>query len=64
LKSHQAAAPFLNHLERASGCLHITMTMLHEVEVGFKLHPDVRSFNEEWSGIGNPVARRKLQNRL
>lgn len=40
------------------------MAMLRGVEVKFKLHPDVRSFNEEWSGIGNPVARRKLQNRL
>ena len=40
------------------------MPKLHEVEVKFKLHPDVRSLNEEWSGIGNPQARRKLQNRL
>jgi hypothetical protein len=40
------------------------MAMLHEVEVAFKLHPDVRSLQEEWSGIGNPKARRKLQNRL
>ncbi|OAL40060.1 hypothetical protein AYO20_00478 [Fonsecaea nubica] len=29
-----------------------------------KLHPDVQSLDEEWSGVTDPVTRRKLQNRL
>ncbi|EXJ54995.1 uncharacterized protein A1O5_12734 [Cladophialophora psammophila CBS 110553] len=29
-----------------------------------KLHPDVQSLDEEWSGVTDPVIRRKLQNRL
>ena len=30
----------------------------------FKVHPDVQAFGEEWSGITDPIVRRKLQNRL
>jgi hypothetical protein len=40
------------------------MAMLHEVEVAFKLHPDVRSMDENWFGKSNSFDRRKLQNRL
>ncbi|OAP59207.1 hypothetical protein AYL99_06505 [Fonsecaea erecta] len=29
-----------------------------------KLHPDVQSLDEEWSGVTDPATRRKLQNRL
>jgi hypothetical protein len=66
-KSHQltcAPSGVRYHRDRATGFLHITMTMLHEVEVTLKLHPDVRSLNENWFGIGDQRARRKLQNRL
>ena len=28
------------------------------------LHSEVHGFEEEWSGVTNPAARRKLQNRL
>ena len=28
------------------------------------LHSEVHGFEDEWSGVNNPAARRKLQNRL
>lgn len=34
------------------------------VRAELKLHPDVQSLGDEWSGITDPVIRRKLQNRL
>lgn len=34
------------------------------VEAEVKIHPDARTFSDEWSGITDPVLRRKLQNRL
>ncbi|KIW15335.1 hypothetical protein PV08_05381 [Exophiala spinifera] len=34
------------------------------IRAELKLHPDVHTLNDEWSGITNPVIRRKLQNRL
>lgn len=40
------------------------MGALRDIEVEYKLHADVRSLEDEWYGISDPVARRKLQNRL
>jgi hypothetical protein len=38
--------------------------MVPEIRAELKLHPDVHSLDDEWSGITDPVVRRKLQNRL
>lgn len=35
-----------------------------EIQAELRLHQDVHSLEEEWSGITDPVIRRKLQNRL
>ena len=35
-----------------------------QIAAELRLHPNVHSINEEWSGITDPVLRRKLQNRL
>ncbi|KIV79143.1 hypothetical protein PV11_06723 [Exophiala sideris] len=34
------------------------------IKAEWKLHADVQSLDDEWSGITDPVTRRKLQNRL
>lgn len=41
-----------------------TIAMVPEIRAELKLHPDVHSLDDEWSGITDPVIRRKLQNRL
>ncbi|KAK5560072.1 hypothetical protein LTR46_001822 [Exophiala xenobiotica] len=42
-----------------------TPPMVPEIRAELKLHPDVHSLDDdEWSGITDPVVRRKLQNRL
>jgi hypothetical protein len=40
----------------------VASTLAIEAEV--KLHPDAQTLDDEWSGVTNPVLRRKLQNRL
>ncbi|EXJ92483.1 hypothetical protein A1O3_01035 [Capronia epimyces CBS 606.96] len=40
------------------------MSAVPRIQVEVKLHPDVQSLEDEWSGITDPVIRRKLQNRL
>ena len=37
---------------------------LSDIEVEYKLHAEVRSLEDEWYGVSDPAARRKLQNRL
>jgi hypothetical protein len=34
------------------------------IEIEFTLHPEARGVEDEWSGLTDPAARRKLQNRL
>ncbi|EXJ64366.1 hypothetical protein A1O7_00702 [Cladophialophora yegresii CBS 114405] len=40
------------------------MPLIPGLRAELKLHQDVQSLDEEWSGITDPVIRRKLQNRL
>ncbi|KIX06206.1 uncharacterized protein Z518_04181 [Rhinocladiella mackenziei CBS 650.93] len=40
------------------------MPVAPEIRAELKLHPDVQSLEDEWSGVTDPVIRRKLQNRL
>ncbi|KAI1629163.1 hypothetical protein EDD37DRAFT_644927 [Exophiala viscosa] len=40
------------------------MPIVSEIRAELRLHADVQSVDDEWSGITNPVIRRKLQNRL
>lgn len=35
-----------------------------EIQAELRLHEDVQTLDDEWSGITDPVIRRKLQNRL
>lgn len=35
-----------------------------EIQAELRLHQDVQILDDEWSGITDPVIRRKLQNRL
>ena len=43
----------------------LTNTVLASpIEAEVRLHPDAQTFADEWSGITDPVLRRKLQNRL
>ena len=34
------------------------------IEAQVRLHRDAQTFADEWSGVTDPVLRRKLQNRL
>jgi hypothetical protein len=40
------------------------MTPIPEIQAELRLHQDVQTLDDEWSGITDPVVRRKLQNRL
>ncbi|ETI28297.1 hypothetical protein G647_00746 [Cladophialophora carrionii CBS 160.54] len=40
------------------------MPLIPGLRAELKLHQDVQSLDDEWSGITDPVVRRKLQNRL
>lgn len=40
------------------------MSVTPDIQAEVKLHPDVQTLGEEWSGVTDPVIRRKLQNRL
>ncbi|KIW73197.1 hypothetical protein PV04_01333 [Phialophora macrospora] len=40
------------------------MPLIPGLRAELKLHQDVQSLDDEWSGITDPVIRRKLQNRL
>jgi hypothetical protein len=40
------------------------MPLLPGLQAELKLHQDVQSLDDEWSGITDPAIRRKLQNRL
>lgn len=40
------------------------MGSLRDIEVEYRLHSETRTLEDEWYGVSDPVARRKLQNRL
>ncbi len=41
-----------------------TTVIVSPIEAEVKLHPDAQTFADDWSGITDPILRRKLQNRL